>query len=216
MPEYFIMPANLNALIRYKTINSCLSGGKRRWSIPELIEKCSDALAEYRGRYKPVSIRTIRDDIRVMRSDILGYNAPIEQQKGLYYYSDPEYSIMTISITDSGLIERIIRFLGEIKQEVTHPELEIILDKLISLKFKHLLKEKQIEEIQFDLESSGRVKHIEDEESTKEGLIHEKAIAAKKVPYRSFKEGFEQMMSVPSAPVNWDFKTWGDIFLMIK
>src|SRR5512137_855769 len=97
------MPANLNALIRYKTINSALYGGNRRWSIPELTEKCSSALAEYRGRYKIVSERTIRDDIRVMRSDILGYNAPIKQQSGLYYYSDPLYSIINVSITDSGL-----------------------------------------------------------------------------------------------------------------
>ena len=96
------MPANLNALIRYKTINLPLRR-RRRWSIRELKQKCSDALAEYRGRYEPVSERTIRDDIRVMRSEILGYNAPIAQQKGLYYYSEPGYSIMTISFTDSDL-----------------------------------------------------------------------------------------------------------------
>jgi hypothetical protein len=134
------MPANLNALIRYKTINSALYGGHRRWSIPELIEKCSGALAEYRGRYETVSERTIRDDIRVMRSDILGYNAPIAQYKGLYYYSDEDYSIMTISFTDSGLVERIIRFLGEIKPEVAHPELEIILEKLKALKINNFEK----------------------------------------------------------------------------
>jgi predicted DNA-binding transcriptional regulator YafY len=128
------MPANLNALIRYKTINSALYGGNRRWSILELTEKCSSALAEYRGRYKTVSERTIRDDIRVMRSDILGYNAPISQQKGLYYYADPEYSIMTIRFTDSALVERIILFLREIKPEVAHPELEIILEKLNALR----------------------------------------------------------------------------------
>jgi len=142
------MPANLNALIRYKTINSCLYGGKRRWSIAELIEKCSDALAEYRGRYESISERTVRDDIRVMRSDILGYNAPIKQLKGLYYYSDPDYSIMTINFTDSDLIERIIRFLSKIKNEVTHPELEIILDKLTKLKYKYSKEERQAEGIQ--------------------------------------------------------------------
>lgn len=210
------MPANLNALIRYKTINSCLSGGKRRWSIPELIEKCSDALAEYRGRYEPVSIRTIRDDIRVMRSDILGYNAPIEQKNGLYYYSNPDYSIMTISFTDSELIERIIRFLGEIKQEVTHPELEIILDKLIRLKFKHLLKEKQIEKIQCDLESSGLVKHIEDKESIREDIMSEEARTSRRIAYRSVKDGLKQLTSFPTEPVYPDFTTWGDIFLIIK
>jgi hypothetical protein len=146
------MPANLNALIRYKTINSCLYGGNRRWSIQELMEKCSAALAEYRGRYETISERTIRDDIRVMRSDILGYNAPISQQKGLYFYSDKNYSIMTISFTDSGLVERIIRFLDEIKTEIAHPELEIILEKLNILKIGNFEEANQIEEIQSDIE----------------------------------------------------------------
>jgi hypothetical protein len=132
------MPANLNALIRYKTINSALYGGNRKWSVRELTKKCSAALAEYRGRYEMVSERTIRDDIRVMRSDILGYNAPIVQQGGLYFYSDEDYSIMTINFTDSGLVERIIRLLDDIKSEVAHPELEIILEKLNTLRFNTL------------------------------------------------------------------------------
>ena len=125
-----IMPANLNALIRYKTINSCLQGGRRKWSIDELIAACSDALAESRGRYESVSERTIRDDIRVMRSDILGFNAPIEQKRGLYFYSDPGYSIMTISISDSGLAMQIINLLSELRTTVNHPGLETILEKL--------------------------------------------------------------------------------------
>jgi len=124
------MPANLNALIRYKTINSCLHGGRRKWSIEELIDACSDALAESRGRYDAVSERTVRDDIRVMRSDILGFNAPIAQQKGLYFYSDPGYSIMSISISDSGLAIQIINLLSELRTTVNHPELETILEKL--------------------------------------------------------------------------------------
>jgi hypothetical protein len=124
------MPANLNALIRYKTINSCLLGGRRKWSIDELIAACSDALSESRGRYESVSERTIRDDIRVMRSDILGFNAPIEQHKGLYFYSDPAYSIMNVSITDSGLAFQIINLLSELKKTVDHPGLEEILGKL--------------------------------------------------------------------------------------
>jgi hypothetical protein len=127
------MPANLNALIRYKTINGCLSGGRRRWTIAELMEKCAEALAEYRGRYETVSERTIRDDIRVMRSEMLGYNAPIDQERGLYFYSDPDYSIMSIRLTDSGLVERIILLLGDIRKEVNHPELELILEKLRQL-----------------------------------------------------------------------------------
>jgi hypothetical protein len=126
------MPANLNALIRYKTLNSCLFGGRRKWTIDELVNACSAALADARGRYEPISERTVRDDIRVMRSDILGFNAPIKQQGGLYFYSDPRFSILSINITDNDLTDRIIRLLLELRTEVTHPEIEIILKKLIN------------------------------------------------------------------------------------
>ncbi len=128
-----IMPANLNALIRYKTINSCLAGGRRRWSIDELRERCSEALASDRGRYATVSERTLRDDIRVMRSDILGFNAPIKQEGGLYFYSDPAYSILSFSITDAGLAEQILGLLLKIRGKVKHPEMELILEKLSTL-----------------------------------------------------------------------------------
>lgn len=127
------MPANLNALIRYKTINSCLGGGRRRWSIDELRERCSEALAADRGRYAPVSERTIRDDLRVMRSDILGFNAPIKQEGGFYYYSDPGYSILSLRITDEGLAEQILGLLMKMRGKVNHPEMEIILIKLCRL-----------------------------------------------------------------------------------
>ena len=133
LKKRFVMPANLNALIRYKTINSCLFGGKRRWSVDELRERCSEALAEDRGRYAGVSERTIRDDIRVMRSDILGFNAPIKQEGGLYFYSDPGYSILSIRITDAGLAEQILVLLQKLRGKVNHPEMEIIMEKLSGL-----------------------------------------------------------------------------------
>jgi len=127
------MPSNLNALIRYKTINSCLYGGRRRWSLDELIDRSSEALTEYRGRKSSVSERTIRDDIRVMRSEILGFNAPIRQKGGLYYYDDPYYSILSVSFTDSGLLKKILEMLIRIRPEVNHPELEILIEKLSGL-----------------------------------------------------------------------------------
>jgi len=207
------MPTNLNALIRYKTINSCLYGGKRRWSISELIEKCSDALVEYRGRYEPVSERTIRDDIRVMKSDILGYNAPITQQKGLYYYSDPEYSIMTISFTDSELIEKIISFLDEIRQEVTHPELEIILSSLTKLKNKYYWETKQKEKLRFSLESSELLKDSQAQEPIRQVLKPMKTKRSKKL-FRT-EEGIEHMASAMSDPLLREYRTCGDILISL-
>lgn len=127
------MPTNLNALIRYKTINSCLYGGRRHWSLDELIDACTAALGESRGKKQAVSERTLRDDIRVMRSDILGFNAPIAQKDGLYYYSDKHYSIMSVGLSDPGLVERIIKLLSELGQKYPHPEIELILERLGSV-----------------------------------------------------------------------------------
>jgi hypothetical protein len=110
-----------------------LFGGRRKWSIIELGDACSNALAEYRSRYKPVSKRTLQDDIRIMRSDILGFNAPIKQEKGLYFYSDSHYSILNMSITDAGLADKIYNFLIRLRGEFRHPELEIILMQLCKL-----------------------------------------------------------------------------------
>ena len=68
------MPVNKNALIRYKTIDNCLRNKYRRWTLEDLVEKCSEVLYEMEGIKKGVSVRTIQSDIQMMRSDKLGYN----------------------------------------------------------------------------------------------------------------------------------------------
>lgn len=98
------MPVNRNALIRYKTIDNCLRRRNRRWTLEDLIEACSDALYEYEGIDKGISRRTVQMDIQMMRSDKLGYNAPIEVYDTKYYrYSDPEYIITNSPLTDEDL-----------------------------------------------------------------------------------------------------------------
>ena len=71
------MSVNKNALIRYKTIDKCLQNRYRKWTLEDLIDACSDALYEYEGIDKGVSKRTVQADIQIMRSDKLGYFAPI-------------------------------------------------------------------------------------------------------------------------------------------
>jgi len=151
MENIFYMPTNLNALIRYQTIDRCLKGGRRRWLIADLIEKCSESLGETRGRYKPVSERTIRDDIRVMRSDILGFNAPIVQENGKYFYSDPGYSIYGSGIVNPDLAERILSFLVGLRKQVRNSELEAIIDLLSKQTGKEFDKQVSLESIpEFD------------------------------------------------------------------
>ena len=127
------MPANLNALIRYKTIDLCLSNRHRQWTIKDLMVACSEALREHRGMNTGVSERTLRDDIRVMRSNILGFNAPIKQRDGIYFYSDPSFSIFQASAVKKKLLKRILTFLLEIRAEMDHPELEIMIGKLAEI-----------------------------------------------------------------------------------
>ena len=98
------MPINKNALIRYKTIDKCLQNNYKQWTLNDLIEACSDALYEYEGKDIDVSKRTVQLDIQMMRSDKLGYNAPIVVYDRKYYkYEDPDYSIVNIPVTDKDI-----------------------------------------------------------------------------------------------------------------
>ena len=98
------MPVNKNALIRYKTIDNCLRNPYRRWTIDNLVDACSDALYEFEGIRRGVSLRTVQADIQMMRSDKLGYNAPIEVFDHKYYrYADPDYSIMELPLSQNDI-----------------------------------------------------------------------------------------------------------------
>lgn len=108
------MPANKNALIRYKTIDNCLRNRYKRWTLDDLVEACSEALYDMEGIKKGVCARTVQLDIQIMRSDKLGYYAPIEVYDRIYYrYADPDYSITKnpLSEEDCNLIQKAILLL---------------------------------------------------------------------------------------------------------
>lgn len=98
------MPVNKNALLRYKTIDNCLRNRARKWTLEDLIDACSDALYEYTGKDEYISRRTIQLDLQKMRSDELGYNAPIVVKDKKYYtYEDPDFSITNIPLTENDI-----------------------------------------------------------------------------------------------------------------
>ena len=110
------MPTNRNALIRYKTIDKCLQNRFRKWTLNDLIETVSDTLYEYEGIDTGISKRTIQNDIQIMRSDKLGYNAPIiVNDKKYYSYGDQKYSITNIPLTnqDLGHLTEAVEFLKQ-------------------------------------------------------------------------------------------------------
>lgn len=124
------MPANKNALIRYKTIDNCLRNRYRRWTLDDLVDACSDALYDMEGIVKGVCARTVQKDIQIMRSDKLGYNAPIEVYDKIYYrYSEPDYSIteMPLSSDDCDLLRQAISL---IKTQGNYEEIKNVLSKV--------------------------------------------------------------------------------------
>ena len=126
------MPANKNALIRYKTIDRCLRNRYRRWTLDDLVDACCDALLDMEGITKGVCARTVQMDIQIMRSDKLGYNAPIVVYDKIYYtYADPDYSIteMPLSMDDCKLIKEAITLLDN-KDNLDTARAKMVLAKL--------------------------------------------------------------------------------------
>jgi len=127
------MPVNRNALIRYRVIDKCLQNRRRKWTIENLIDACNEALYEYEGLEQGVSMRTIRLDLNAMRSDKLGYNAPIVVTDRKYYsYSDPKYSISNIPLTtqDLNVLQEVSHLLRQFKGFSHFSEVSEMVNKL--------------------------------------------------------------------------------------
>jgi len=126
------MPVNKNALIRYKIIDRCLRNRYRRWTIDDIVDAVSDALYDMEG-IPCVSMRTIQNDIQVMRSDKLGYNAPIVVYDNKYYkYADPDYSITDMPLTDDDtvLIKKAVKMLKDSNLAGAANDITDILEKV--------------------------------------------------------------------------------------
>ena len=127
------MPANKNALIRYKTIDNCLRNRYRRWTLEDLVDACSDALYDMEGIRKGVSVRTVQGDILMMRSDKLGYNAPIEVYEHKYYrYADKDYSItdMPLSQNDYEVMQEAVDMLRQLQDFDQFSEMSDVVSRL--------------------------------------------------------------------------------------
>ena len=127
------MALNKHALIRYQTIDKCLQNQSRKWTLNDLIDACSEALYDYEGKDSQVSKRTVQMDIQMMRSDKLGYRAPIQVYDRKYYtYADPDYSITDIPLTqgDMAVLTESVEMLKQFKKFSLFDELNGVIQKL--------------------------------------------------------------------------------------
>lgn len=124
------MPVNLNALIRYKIIDTCLQNRRYGCTLEELRESCTEALQEERSDKITISTRTIQDDIRVLRGDTLGFNAPIINEDGKYKYSNSSYFIGAIPLSQKMQLQVIYNELIEAKKNKDDIEIDDLIKKI--------------------------------------------------------------------------------------
>ncbi len=177
------MAQNKNALIRYRTIDKCLQNRNKQWTLNDLIEACSDALYEYEGRDVNVSKRTVQLDIQMMRSDKLGYNAPIEvYQKKYYHYSDPEYTITDIPLNegDMDVLAETVEMLKQFKDFSLFDELGGIIHRLED----KIYTEKTNRSPVIHLDKNENLKGLEHLDTLYHAIVKKMVL---KITYKSFK-----------------------------
>lgn len=180
---FYFMATNKNALIRYLTIDKCLQNTLRKWTLNDLIEACSDALYEYEGKDSYVSKRTVQLDIQNMRSDKLGYNAPIQVYERKYYkYSIPNYSITNIPINeiDLDILSESMEMLKQFKSFSLFSELNGVIQKLEDKVFRETKDQAPI----IHLDKNDNLLGIENLDTIYQAILKKMTL---EIVYQSFK-----------------------------
>lgn len=177
------MAQNKNALIRYRTIDKCLQNSYRNWTLENLIEACSDALYEYEGKDANVSKRTVQLDIQLMRSDKLGYNAPIEVYDKKYYrYEDPDFTITDIPLNENDMhvLSETVEMLKQFKDFSLFSELGGIIQRLEDKIYTEKTQQPSI----IHLDKNDQLKGLEHLDVLYQAILKKMVL---KLDYQSFK-----------------------------
>ena len=177
------MPVNRNALIRYRTIDTCLQNRFKKWTLDDLIEACADALYEYQGIDTGVSRRTIQADMELMRSNKLGYEAPIVVVDKKYYtYSDKNYSITNSPLNqqDMQVLSEVSDLLKQFKGFNHFTDLNEMVSKLEDKIYTQKTHSTPV----IDFEKNDNLKGLEYIEVIRKAIVAKKTMC---VTYQSFK-----------------------------
>lgn len=187
-PNFDNMSINKLALIRYKTIDACLCNRYRKWTLDDLIDKVSAVLYENEGITSGVSKRTIQADIQIMRSDKLGYNAPIVvTDKKFYSYEEGEYSITRAPINPAD-IEKMQEVVGVLRQFSGFSYFEGMNDLIARLE-NNLHRSTHNGEQYIQFENNRLVKGLEFITPLYQAIVQKKSLL---IEYKSFKAAESQ------------------------
>ena len=177
------MAINKLALIRYKTIDDCLRNRIRKWTLDDLIEKVAEVLYDKEGIVTGVSRRTIQADIQTMRSDKLGYNAPIVVTDKKYYgYEDRDYSITKVPINNAD-VEKMKEIVGVLKQFNGFSYFDEMSDMITRLE-NNLYKSTQQSPNRIQFESNVLLKGLQHINPLYQAILNQRALL---IEYKSFK-----------------------------
>lgn len=177
------MPINRNALIRYRTIDNCLQNRYRKWTLDDLIQACSDALYEFEGIDKGVSRRSVQADIEMMRSNKLGYEAPIIViDKKYYTYADKNYSITNSPISQQDM-QVLSEVSGLLKQFKGFSHFADVSEMVSKLEDKIYSQKTHCPPV-VDFEKNEHLKGLEYIETIRRAIVAKQAL---RISYQSFK-----------------------------
>ena len=177
------MPVNRNALIRYRTIDRCLQNRFRKWTLDDLTNACSEALYEYQGIDKGISRRTTQADIEMMRSDKLGYEAPITVTDKKYYtYADKYYSVTNIPLNRHHM-EVLGQVAGLLSQFKGFSHFADLTELVTRLEDKIYTRSSQSHPV-IDFEKNDNLRGLEWLEVIRRAIVAKETLC---VTYRSFK-----------------------------
>ncbi|MFI5138279.1 MAG: helix-turn-helix transcriptional regulator [Sphingobacteriales bacterium] len=177
------MPINRNALIRYRTIDQSLQNRYRKWTLDDLIEACSDALYEYQGIDRGVSRRSVQADIEMMRSNKLGYEAPIiVVDKKYYTYADKNFSITNIPLNqqDMQVLSEAATLLKQFKGFSDFTGLNEMVSKLEDKIYTQKTQSAPV----IDFEKNDNLKGLEYIEGIRKAIVSQTTLG---ITYQSFK-----------------------------
>lgn len=204
------MPVNLNAFIRYRTIDACLKNQFITCDIGYLISKCSEAISNKAGEIKSVSERTVRNDIRTLRSDILGFNAPIVCEDGIYKYLEPEFSIFNTPIADTELLIEIQNLLVEEFDHINSPKAKNLIYSIATITGVKIPKKcapAGLDILEKRMPSSKPIVRTEDElyKSSINDYLLSLSIKKKEEQKKGLKDYFGKFKTKPIEVFKWEF-----------
>jgi predicted DNA-binding transcriptional regulator YafY len=177
------MSVNKLALIRYKTIDECLKNRFRNWTLEDLIDKVAEALYEYEGIDSGISKRTIQLDIQNMRSEKLGYNAPIiVVDRKFYTYEDEDFSITNSPINNADM-EKMREIVSMLKHLNGFSYFDEMSDMIIKLE-NNLNKSSKKTKNYIQFENNKLLKGLEKISPLYQAILNQKPLL---IEYKSFK-----------------------------